>query len=64
MKGVVVIMTDRELNIINRKLMDYIRDNPDVVRKAIEDYFDKMNLVNFDEVEMGKDVLRCKITED
>lgn len=57
-------MTDRELNIINRKLMDYIRDNPEVVKKAIEDYFDKMNLVDFEEVEMGKDALRCKVTED
>ena len=57
-------MTNRELNIINRKLMDYIRDNLEVVRKAIEDYFDKMNLVNFDEVEIGKDVLRCKVAED
>lgn len=57
-------MTDRELNIIKRKLMDYIRDNPEVVRKAIEDYFDKMNLVDFEEVEIGKDALRCKVTED
>lgn len=57
-------MTDREFNIINRKLMDYIRDNPDVVRKAIEDYFDRLNLVNFDDVDMGKDTLRCKVAED
>lgn len=57
-------MTDREFNIINRKLMDYIRDNPEVVRKAVEDYFDEMNLVNFDEVEMGKDVIRCKVMEN
>ena len=57
-------MTNRELNIINRKLMDYIRDNPEIVRKTIEDYFDKMNLVNFDEVEMGKDARRFKVTED
>ena len=31
--------------------MDYIRDNPEVVRKAIEDYFDKLNLVNYDKVD-------------
>lgn len=56
-------MTDRELNIIKRKLMDYIRDNPEVVRKAIEDYYNKVNFVNFRDVAVG-DCTAFKAKED
>ena len=63
MKEVVVIMTDRELNIIKRKLMDYIRDNPEVLRKAVEDYYNKMNFVDFRDVAVG-DCAIFKAKED
>lgn len=56
-------MTDRELNIIKRKLMDYIRDNPEVVRKVIEDYYNKVNFVNFRDVAVG-DCAAFKAKED
>lgn len=35
------------------KLNDYLKEHPEVVRKAVEDYCNEMNFVNFRDVAVG-----------
>lgn len=45
------------------KLNDYLKEHPEVVRKAVEDYYNEMNFVNFRDVAVG-DCAVFKAKED
>lgn len=45
------------------KLNDYLKEHPEVVRKAVEDYYNEMNFVNFRDVAVG-DCVVFKAKED
>ena len=45
------------------KLNDYLKENPEVVEKAVEDYYNEMNFVNFRDVAVG-DCATFKAKED
>ena len=63
MKGAVVVMNTTLFGYLLDKLNDYLKENPDVVRKAVEDYYNEMNFVNFRDVAVG-DCAVFKAKED
>lgn len=63
MKGAVVIMTKTLFVYLLNKLNDYLEEHPEVVRKAVEDYYNEMNFVNFRDVAVG-DCAVFKAKED
>ena len=63
MKGAVVIMTKTLFVYLLNKLNDYLKEHPEVVRKAVEDYYNEMNFVNFRDVAIG-DCAVFKAKED
>lgn len=63
MKGAVVIMTKTIFVYLSNKLNDYLKEHPEVVRKAVEDYYNEMNFVNFRDVAVG-DCAVFKAKED
>lgn len=48
--------------LLNR-LKDYLKEHPEIVRKAVEDYFNEMNFVDFRDVAVG-DCATFKAKED
>ena len=53
MKGAVVIMTKTLFVYLLNKLNDYLKEHPEVVEKAVEDYYNEMNFVNFRDIAIG-----------
>ena len=53
MKGAVVIMTKTLFVYLLNKLNDYLKEHPEVVEKAVEDYYNEMNFVNFRDIAVG-----------
>lgn len=45
------------------KLDNYLKEHPEVVRKAVEDYYNEMNFVDFRDVAVG-DCTAFKAKED
>ena len=63
MKGAVVVMNTTLFGYLLDKLNDYLKENPEVVEKAVEDYYNEMNFVNFRDVAVG-DCATFKAKED
>ena len=53
MKGAVVIMTKTLFEYLCNRLDNYLKEHPEVVEKAVEDYYNEMNFVNFRDVAVG-----------
>ena len=54
MKGAVVIMTKTLFEYLCNRLDNYLKEHPEVVEKAVEDYYNEMNFVNFRDVAVGE----------
>ena len=63
MKGAVVIMTTTLFEYLYNRLDNYLKEHPEVVEKAVEDYYNEMNFVNFRDVAVG-DCATFKAKED
>lgn len=54
MKGAVVIVTTTLFEYLCNRLDNYLKEHPEVVEKAVEDYYNEMNFVNFRDVAVGE----------
>lgn len=63
MKGAVVIMDATLFEYLYNRLDNYLKEHPEVVRKAVEDYWNEMNFVDFRDVAVG-DCAVFKAKED
>ena len=63
MKGAVVVMTTTLFEYLYNRLDNYLKEHPEVVEKAVEDYYNEMNFVNFRDVAVGESVA-FKVKED
>lgn len=63
MKGAVVIIDATLFEYLYNRLDNYLKEHPEVVRKAVEDYWNEMNLVDFRDVAVG-DCAVFKAKED
>lgn len=63
MKGAVVIMDATLFEYLYNRLNDYLKEHPDGIRKAVEDYCNKMEFVDFRDVTVG-DCATFKVKED
>ena len=54
MKGAVVVMTTTLFEYLCNRLDNYLKEHPEVVEKAVEDYYNEMNCVNFRDVAVGE----------
>lgn len=63
MKGAVVIMDATLFEYLLNRLDNYLKEHPEVVRKAVEDYYNEINFVNFKDVAVG-DCAVFKAKED
>ena len=46
-------MTTTLFEYLYNRLDNYLKEHPEVVEKAVEDYYNKMNFVNFRDVAVG-----------
>ena len=63
MKGAVIIITTKQYEYLSNRLDNYLKEHQDVVEKAVEDYYNEMNFVNFRDVAVG-DCAVFKAKED
>lgn len=63
MKGAVVIIDATLFEYLYNRLDNYLKEHPEVVRKAVEDYWNEINFVDFRDVAVG-DYAVFKLKED
>ena len=56
-------MTTTLFEYLYNRLDNYLKEHPEVVEKAVEDYYNEMNFVNFRDVAVG-DCATFKAKED
>ena len=54
MKGAVVGMTTTLFEYLCNRLDNDLKEHPEVVEKAVDDYYNEMNFVNFRDVTVGE----------
>ena len=47
-------MTTALFEYLSNRLDDYLKEHPEVIEKADEDYYNEMNFVNFRDVAVGE----------